>query len=68
MSLFLLGAGLAAFAAARSMRALLFGVPPIDPATVVLALGICVAMAVAGACVPALRATRVSPMSVMRAE
>jgi predicted permease len=59
---------LAALAAAGSLRALLFGVPTVDPATILLTLGVCIAMAITGACVPAMRAVRVNPMSVMRAE
>jgi ABC-type antimicrobial peptide transport system permease subunit len=59
---------LAAFAAGRSMSALLFGVQPSDPATILVAVGLCICMAVTGALVPALRAVRVSPMSVMRSE
>jgi putative ABC transport system permease protein len=59
---------LAAFVAAGSMRALLFGVPTLDPATILLTLTICIAMSITGAWVPARRAVRVSPMAVMRAE
>jgi predicted permease len=59
---------LAALAAASSLRALLFGVPTLDPATILITLAVCIAMAVTGASVPAWRAVRVSPMSVMRAE
>jgi hypothetical protein len=59
---------IAAFAAARSLSALLFGVPPLDPATILVTVGLCIVMALTGALVPAIRAVRVSPMSVMRAE
>jgi predicted permease len=59
---------LLAFAAARSMRALLFGVPTLDYVTILLTLFVCVGMSLTGAWVPARRAIRVSPMSVMRAE
>jgi ABC-type antimicrobial peptide transport system permease subunit len=58
----------AAWAAGRSMNALLFGVQPADPATIVTTVGLCICMALLGALVPALRAVRVSPMSVMRSE
>ncbi|MEX2282442.1 MAG: ABC transporter permease [Gemmatimonadota bacterium] len=71
MSLVLLGMipGLfAAWAAGRSMNALLFGVQPADPATIVTTIGLCIGMALLGALVPALHAVRVSPMSVMRSE
>jgi predicted permease len=57
-----------AYAAARGMRALLFGVEPGDPATIATAVGVAVVMTLAGSLVPALRAVRVSPMAVMRAE
>jgi putative ABC transport system permease protein len=59
---------LAAFAAGRSMSALLFGVQPADPTTIFVTVGLCTCMAIAGALVPALRAVRLSPMSVMRSE
>ncbi len=57
-----------AYAAARGMSALLFGVAPDDPPT--FAAGVCVAllMAFAGSLLPALRALRVSPASVLRPE
>ena len=58
----------AAFAAGRSIRALLFGVPPVDPVTILVTVALCIAMSITGALVPALRAARVSPMTVMRAE
>ena len=57
-----------AYAAARGMSALLFGVEPGDPATIATAVGLALLMTLAGSLVPALRALRVSPMSVMRAE
>jgi predicted permease len=59
---------LGAYAAARGMSALLFGVPPSDPATFATAVGLALLMTLAGSLVPALRAVRVSPMSVLRAE
>jgi predicted permease len=57
---------LLALAAASSMRAMLFGVPPLDPATFALAVAVCAIMAITGAWLPARRAVRISPMSVMR--
>lgn len=59
---------LAAYAAARGMHALLFGVHPGDPATIVAAVGLAFGMTLAGSWLPTVRAVRVSPMSVMRAE
>jgi len=59
---------LCAYAAARGMNALLFGVPPSDPATFATAVALALLMAFAGSLVPAMRAVRVTPMSVLRAE
>jgi predicted permease len=59
---------LGAYAAARGMSALLFGVAPSDPATFAAAVALALLMTFAGSLVPALRAVRVSPMSVLRAE
>jgi putative ABC transport system permease protein len=59
---------LAAHAAARGMSALLFGVAPSDPATFAAAVAVVLVIAFAGSAVPALRAVRVSPMSILRAE
>jgi putative ABC transport system permease protein len=58
----------AAYAAGRGMRSLLFGVPPNDPATFAVAAGLVLLMALAGSLLPAFRAVRVSPMSVLRTE
>jgi putative ABC transport system permease protein len=57
-----------AYAAGRAMQSLLFGVRPADPATLLAAVVLCSAMAVVGSLLPALRATRVDPARVMRAE
>jgi predicted permease len=57
-----------AYAAARGMRALLFGVEPGDPATFTVAVGLALLMTFVGSLMPAIRAVRVTPMSVMRAE
>jgi ABC-type antimicrobial peptide transport system permease subunit len=59
---------LVALVAARSLRALLFGVPTVDPATLAITLAVCFGMSVLGALLPAIRAVRISPMSVMRSE
>ena len=59
---------LGGYAAARGMRALLFGISPGDPATFAAAVGVTLLMTFAGSLVPTLRAVRVPPMSVLRAE
>ena len=57
-----------AYAAARGISALLFGVAPGDPLTFVSAVALTLVTAFAGTLLPALRAVRVTPMSVLRAE
>lgn len=59
---------LGAYAAARGMSALLFGVAPSDPATFATAVGVALLTVFAATLVPAWRAMRVTPMSVLRAE
>jgi predicted permease len=59
---------LGAYAAARSMSALLFGVAPSDPATFATGAGVALVMTFAGSLVPAMRAVRITPMSVLRGE
>jgi predicted permease len=59
---------LGAYAAARGMSALLFGVAPSDPETFATGVGVVLLITFAGSLVPALRALRVTPMSVLRAE
>jgi putative ABC transport system permease protein len=59
---------LGAYAAARGMSALLFGVPPSDPATFATAVGVALLTVLAGTLVPAWRAVRLTPMSVLRTE
>jgi putative ABC transport system permease protein len=59
---------LGAYAAARGMNALLFGIAPGDPMTFAAGVAAALLMAFAGSLVPTLRAVRVSPMSVLRAE
>jgi ABC-type antimicrobial peptide transport system permease subunit len=57
-----------AYAAARGMSALLFGIAPSDPTTFATAVGLTLLMTFAGSLVPAIRAVRVTPMSVLRME
>ncbi len=57
-----------AYATARGMGALLFGVRPEDPLTITVAAALCLATAVAGCLRPAMRAARVDPLSALRAE
>jgi putative ABC transport system permease protein len=57
-----------AYATARGMGALLFGVRPEDPLTIAVAAALCLATAVAGCLRPAMRAARVDPLSALRAE
>jgi predicted permease len=59
---------LGAYAAGRGMSALLFGVSPGDPATFVAGVGATLLLTFLGALVPAVRAVRVTPMSVLRSE
>jgi predicted permease len=59
---------LGAYAAARAMSALLFGIAPSDPTTFATAVGVTLLMVFAGTLVPAWRAMRLTPMSVLRAE
>ncbi|HET9314581.1 MAG TPA: FtsX-like permease family protein, partial [Vicinamibacteria bacterium] len=56
------------YAAGRTMQALLFGVSPHDVVTFAVALGVSALMAGVGCVFPALRALRVDPIAVMRAE
>ncbi|HXU74177.1 MAG TPA: ABC transporter permease [Polyangia bacterium] len=62
-----LGLG-AAWAAGRSLEALLVGVAPTDTPTLAVALGLVALMTLAGSLVPAWRASRTDPASVIRAE
>lgn len=52
----------------RSMRALLFGIDPLDPATYVLVALAFALVAVAAAALPALRAARIDPAVALRQE
>jgi putative ABC transport system permease protein len=57
-----------AYAAGRSMEALLAGVRPFDLPTVLAAVVIAAVMTLAGSIVPAIRAVRVDPICALRAE
>ncbi len=50
------------------MQALLAGVSPADAGTFAAAVGLSVGTALLGSLLPALRAVRVDPMTVIRAE
>ena len=50
------------------LRGRLFGVSPLDPATLATAVGLLAAVAITAAAIPALRAVRVEPMRVLRDE
>jgi hypothetical protein len=58
--------GLLALAASRLLGSQLYGVEPRDPLTLVLALGVLVATSLAAAYLPALRASRLSPITALR--
>jgi predicted permease len=69
LTAFGLVAGLAlAYAAGRTMQALLAGVSPHDGVTFAAAVAVSALTAGAGCLLPALRALRVDPLAVMRAE
>jgi predicted permease len=57
-----------AYAAGRSMQALLAGVAPADLPTLAAAVALVVVMTFAGSVFPTLRALRVNPMTAIRAE
>jgi putative ABC transport system permease protein len=72
-SLILAGIGIAvgavlAYVAARAMEALLAGISPCDPATFSIGVVVALVMTIAGSALPALRAVRVDPMTVIRTE
>jgi putative ABC transport system permease protein len=71
MRLALMGVGIGlvgAFAVGRLMRGLLFGVGGSDPATLIGAPLVLLLVALAACSVPALRATRVDPLTALRGE
>jgi predicted permease len=57
-----------AYAAARGMSALLFGIRPGDPMTFAIACTICFLTVLGGCLRPAARAVRIDPMTALRAE
>ncbi len=59
---------IAAGGATRLMTSLLFGVSPFDPTVVVAAAGLLALVSVVACALPALRASRSDPKSVLRAE
>ena len=59
---------LVAYAAARAMRAILFGIAPSDPLTLAAGALVVIVVTLAGSLAPAFRAVRVSPMVAMRTD
>ena len=57
-----------AYAAGRSMEALLAGVKPTDTTTLVSAVTLVVVMVIIGSLLPTLRALRVNPITAIRTE
>ena len=69
----LVGAGaavgiVAALAVGRLLGAILFDVTPADPLSATLAFAMLVIVGLAAACIPALRASKIDPIEVLRAE
>jgi putative ABC transport system permease protein len=59
---------LVAYAAARAMRALLFGIPPGDPLALAAGVVVVLLATLVGSLAPAMSAVRVSPLLAMRAD
>jgi putative ABC transport system permease protein len=59
---------IAAYAAARAMNALLFGIAPTDPATLAGGFVVVLLATIAGSLAPAMSAVRVNPLIAMRTE
>lgn len=59
---------LLAFAAGKTMEALLAGVKPADPITFLIAIALALIMTIAGSLLPARRAVRVDPTTALRTE
>jgi putative ABC transport system permease protein len=59
---------LASAALTRFMRTLLFGVAPLDPLTFALVIALLAAVGLIACWIPALRATRVDPLTALRTE
>jgi ABC-type lipoprotein release transport system permease subunit len=57
-----------ALAGTRALRSMLFGIRPTDPVTFAAVVGLILATAVLACCLPAVRASRVDPVSALRAE
>ncbi|MEZ4456589.1 MAG: ABC transporter permease [Gemmatimonadales bacterium] len=56
------------FLAARSIRAVLFGVPPADLVTYGVVIAVCLALGLVGASIPAWRAARLDPATTLRSD
>lgn len=59
---------IAAAVATRSMRSLLYGIEPGDPATSVVVAGVLLLVSIVASTIPARRATKVDPVEMLRAE
>jgi len=64
----LVAGGAIAWAAARAMASLLYGVDPHDPRVYAGAIGVLLVTALAATLVPARRAARIDPAEALRAE
>jgi ABC-type antimicrobial peptide transport system permease subunit len=57
-----------AVACARTVRTLLYGIRPVDPLTLIIAIGGLLTIALAASLLPAIRAASVDPMQALREE